>query len=66
MVRILKRACCLIITVLAVMLLCTNSSSAKVHNGTFEGNTRWYYDTRTKTVTIRPLQSMVTVFVRVS
>ena len=52
MVRILKRACCLIITVLAVMLLCTNSSSAKVHNGTFEGNTRWYYDTRTKTVTI--------------
>ena len=51
-IRILKRACCLIITVLAVMLLCTNSSSAKVHSGTFEGNTRWYYDTRTKTVTI--------------
>lgn len=52
MVRILKRSCCLIITVLAVILLCTNSSSAKVHSGTFEGNTRWYYDTRTKTVTI--------------
>ena len=51
-IRILKRACCLIITVLAVMLLCTNSSSAKVHSGTFEGNTRWYYDTHTKTVTI--------------
>ncbi len=53
MVRILKRACCLTITVLAVMLLYTYSSgSAKVHSGTFEGNTRWYYDTRTKTVTI--------------
>ncbi len=23
-----------------------------MHSGTFEGNTRWYYDTRTKTVTI--------------
>ena len=53
MVRILKRSCCLIITVLAVILLYTYSSgSAKVHSGTFEGNTRWYYDTRTKTVTI--------------
>ena len=52
-IRILKRACCLTITVLAVMLLYTYSSgSAKVHSGTFEGNTRWYYDTRTKTVTI--------------
>ncbi len=51
MVRILKRACCL--TAVAVVLLCTHSSgSAKVHSGTFEGNTRWYYDTRTKTVTI--------------
>ncbi|MCI8363733.1 MAG: leucine-rich repeat domain-containing protein [Eubacterium sp.] len=51
MVRILKRACCL--TAAAVVLLCTNSNgSAKVHSGTFEGNTRWYYDTRTKTVTI--------------
>ena len=53
MVRILKRSCCLIITVLAVMLLYTYSSgSAKVYSGTFEGNTRWFYDTRTKTVTI--------------
>ena len=53
MIKILKRACCLTTAVLAVMLLCTNSSgSAKVHSGTFEGNTRWYYDTRTKTVTI--------------
>ncbi len=53
MVRILKRVCYLIITVLAVMLLYTYSSgSAKVHSGTFEGNTRWFYDTRTKTVTI--------------
>ena len=51
-IRILKRACRLIITVLAVMLLYTYSSSAKVHSGTFEGNTRWYYDTHTKTVTI--------------
>ena len=51
-IRILKRSCCLIITVLAVILLYTYSSSAKVHSGTFEGNTRWYYDTRTKTVTI--------------
>ena len=51
--KILKRASCLIITALAVILLYTNSSgSAKVHSGTFEGNTRWYYDTRTKTVTI--------------
>ena len=50
--RILKRACCLTITVLAVMLLYTSSGSAKVHSGIFEGNTRWYYDTRTKTVTI--------------
>ncbi len=51
--RILKRACCLTITVLAVMLLYNHSSgSAKVHSGIFEGNTRWYYDTRTKTVTI--------------
>ncbi len=49
--RILKRAFCLLIPALAVMLLCTHSS-AKVHSGTFEGNTRWYYDTRTKTVTI--------------
>lgn len=51
MAKILKRACCLILPALAVMLLCTHSS-AKVHSGTFEGNTRWYYDTRTKTVTI--------------
>ncbi len=52
-IRILKRACCLVISALAVMLLYTYSSgSAKVHSGTFEGNTRWYYDTRTKTVTI--------------
>ena len=51
-IRILKRAFCLLIPALAVMLLCTHSSSAKVHSGTFEGNTRWYYDTRTKTVTI--------------
>ena len=51
MAKILKRVCCLIIPALAVMLLCTHSS-AKVHSGTFEGNTRWYYDTRTKTVTI--------------
>ncbi len=52
-IRILKRSCCLIITVLAVMLLYTYSSgSAKVYSGTFEGNTRWFYDTRTKTVTI--------------
>ncbi|MCI8363732.1 MAG: leucine-rich repeat domain-containing protein [Eubacterium sp.] len=50
--RILKRACCLVISALAVLLLCTHSSSAKVHSGTYEGNTRWYYDTRTKTVTI--------------
>ena len=51
--NILKRACCLVISALAVMLLCNHSSSsAKVHSGTFEGNTRWYYDTRTKTVTI--------------
>ena len=49
--RILKRAFCLLTAALAVMLLCTHSS-AKVHSGTFEGNTRWYYDTRTKTVTI--------------
>ena len=49
--RILKRAFCLVIATVAVMLLCTHSS-AKVHSGTFEGNTRWYYDTRTKTVTI--------------
>ena len=52
-IRILKRACCLVISALAVMLLYTYSSgSAKVHSGTFEGNTRWYYDTRSKTVTI--------------
>ena len=51
MAKILKRACCLVLPALAVMLLCTHSS-AKVHSGTFEGNTRWYYDTRTKTVTI--------------
>ena len=52
-IRILKRAFCLVISVLAVMLLYTYSSgSARVHSGTFEGNTRWYYDTRTKTVTI--------------
>ena len=51
-IRILKRAFCLLIPALAVMLLCTHSSGAKVHSGTFEGNTRWYYDTRTKTVTI--------------
>ena len=51
--KILKRACCLVISALAVMLLCNHSSSsAKVHSGTFEGNTRWFYDTRTKTVTI--------------
>ena len=50
-IRILKRAFCLVISVLAVMLLYT-SGSARVHSGTFEGNTRWYYDTRTKTVTI--------------
>ena len=51
--QIPKRAICLVIAALAVMLLCTHSSgSAKVHSGTFEGNTRWYYDTRTKTVTI--------------
>ena len=49
--RILKWAFCLLTAALAVMLLCTHSS-AKVHSGTFEGNTRWYYDTRTKTVTI--------------
>ena len=49
--QIPKRAICLVIATLAVMLLCTHSS-AKVHSGTFEGNTRWYYDTRTKTVTI--------------
>ncbi len=49
--QIPKRAICLLIPALAVMLLCTHSS-AKVHSGTFEGNTRWYYDTRTKTVTI--------------
>lgn len=53
MVRILKRACYLVISALAVMLLYTYSSGrAKVHSGTFEGNTRWFYDTRTKTVTI--------------
>ncbi len=52
-IRILKRAFCLVISALAVMLLYTYSSgSARVHSGTFEGNTRWYYDTRTKTVTI--------------
>ncbi len=52
-IRILKSACCLVISALAVMLLCTHSSgSAKVRSGTYEGNTRWYYDTRTKTVTI--------------
>ena len=49
--QIPKRAICLLLPALAVMLLCTHSS-AKVHSGTFEGNTRWYYDTRTKTVTI--------------
>ena len=53
MVRILNRSCCLVITALAVMLLCNHSSgSTRVHSGTFEGNTRWFYDTRTKTVTI--------------
>ncbi len=51
--QIPKRAICLVIATLAVMLLCNHSNgSAKVHSGTFEGNTRWYYDTRTKTVTI--------------
>ena len=66
-IRILKRSCCLVISALAVMLLYTYSSgSARVHSGTFEGNTRWYYDTRTKTVTIDCKGRMVTVFVRVS
>ena len=48
----LKRAC-LTTLILAAALLCMHSSAgAKVHSGKWKNNTTWYYDTKTKTVTI--------------
>ncbi len=53
LITMLKRGSCLILLTLVATLLCLHSSSsAKVHSGTWKQNTKWYYDTKTKTITI--------------
>ncbi len=51
--RMLGRMGCFLLVSLVATLLCLHSSSsAKVHSGTWKQNTKWYYDTNTKTITI--------------
>ena len=51
--KMLRRMGCFLLVSLVATLLCLHSSSsAKVHSGTWGTNTKWYYDTKTKTVVI--------------
>ncbi len=47
------RVFCLLFLISAAALLCMDAGcSAKVHSGKYGTNAKWYYDTKTKTVTI--------------
>ena len=51
--HIITRAYCLVVLALMVALFSMPAGShAKVYSGTWEKNTKWSYDTKTKTVTI--------------
>ncbi len=49
----ITRTCCLVAFALMITMFCMSAGSyAKVYRGTWCKNTKWTYDTRTKTVTI--------------